>query len=59
MEKFKKAVTFSYDDGGDGDKKLVEIFNKLNILIFVSFCGTLKKRGIIWQLFYQMKQVLI
>lgn len=31
MEKFKKAVTFSYDDGGDGDKKLVEIFNKYNM----------------------------
>ena len=28
MQKYKKAVTFSYDDGVEQDRKLIEIFNK-------------------------------
>lgn len=28
MKKYKKAITFSYDDGIEQDRKLVEIFNK-------------------------------
>lgn len=28
MKKFRKALTFSYDDGIEQDRKLVEIFNK-------------------------------
>lgn len=31
MNKYKKAVTFSFDDGVESDKKLIELFNKHNL----------------------------
>lgn len=31
MKKLMKAVTFSYDDGVESDRKLVEIFNRYNV----------------------------
>lgn len=30
-DKFKKAVTFSFDDGVESDKRLIELFNKYNL----------------------------
>lgn len=31
MSEYKKAVTFSFDDGVESDKKLIELFNKYNL----------------------------
>ena len=31
MQRLKKALTLSYDDGVESDKKLLEILNKYNI----------------------------
>ncbi len=31
MNKYKKAVTFSFDDGVESDKKLIELFNKYKL----------------------------
>lgn len=31
MSKYKKAVTFSFDDGVESDKKLIELFDKYNL----------------------------
>ena len=31
MSKYKKAVTFSFDDGVESDKKFIDLFNKYNL----------------------------
>lgn len=38
MAKFKKAITFSYDDGVIYDGRLIEIFNKYNIKATFNIC---------------------
>ena len=34
-DKYKKAITFSFDDGNVDDVRLIEIMNKYNVLISI------------------------
>ena len=44
MNNFKKAITFSYDDGVTFDNRLIEIFNKYNIKATFNICtGKMEK----------------